>query len=355
MIYGKEDSRLEIEILQQSAAQWREGLSDFECSLFMTPEWLEALSSENSSPVFLNFIFQGEVVGKLAGLWIKLGRLKGDQLFFYAGPALKVANQDFLNGCCQVLLNFARQNKVQRVVLGSYDQPTEMICQVPGFYTNERYEYRVNLQPETGGFSFSQNLKRNVKKAKKLNATLVNGNDPQLLPRLVELLNNTLEQRVSKYGKKYNPFYLPYMNERSLQRLIDLKAGRFYRVKLEGDEASHSVLFNLEANGRAFNLLVGSDDLAYQYGLAALADFELIHLYQSAGFRCYNLGGGTGDAGSAGLERSKQSKGAEKKMAYGATTNYLCYPHRVVNPLLNMGRSLPRNNWVVSVFQRFIR
>jgi hypothetical protein len=353
MINGKDDNQLGIRILQLSVAKWKEDLSDFECSLFMTHEWVEAVSSDNRFPVFLNFTIKGKVIGKLAGLWIKLGRLKGDQLFFYAGPALKKANQDLWDGCCQAILDFARQNRVQRILMGSYDQPTDMACQVPGFHTNERFEYVVNLQPETGEISFSQNLKRNVKKAKKLQATLVNGNDPGLLGRLVELLNNTLEQRVSKYGKEYDPFYLPHLNEASLQRLIESKAGKFYRAILDGDVVSHSVLFNLEARGRAFNLLVGSDELSYQYGLAALADYELVHLYQSAGFRFYNLGGGTGDAGSAGLERSKQSKGAEKMMVYGATTNYLCYPHRLINPLLNIGRSFPHNHWLVNLIKRF--
>lgn len=341
-----------IEIVLQSAAQWREDLSAFECSLFMTPEWLTAVCPDKSSPLFLNFIIKGEVVGKLAGLWVKRGKLKGDQFFFYAGPTLKALNQDLLNGCCQALMCFARKNRVQRIVMASYDQPTEMVCEIPGLYINERYEYVVNLRPETGDISFSQNLKRNVKKAKKLNATLVKGEGRQLSQRLVELLNNTLEQRVTKYGKTYNPFYLPYMNETSLERLLDLKAGKFYMVTLEGDDAYHSVLFNLEMGGRAFNLLIGSDDLAYQYGLAALADYELIHLYKEGGLSTYNLGGGTGDAGSAGLERSKQSKGAEKKMVYGVTTNYLCYPHRLVNPMLRLGRSLPRNNHITRLLQR---
>ncbi len=347
--------QLNIEIIAQSVVQWREDLSEFECSLFMTPEWVEAVSFENSSPVFLSFTQDGRVKGKLAGLRLKLGRLKGDQLFFYAGPALKEADQDLLNACCSALLVFARQSSVQSVVMASYDQPLELVGDVPGFYINERYEYVVDLQPETGKLSFSQNLKRNVKKAKKLNATLVKGDDPQLMNRLVELLNNTLEQRVSKYGNEYDPFYLPYLNEASLKRLIALEAGSFYLVTMEGDDVAHCVLFNLETAGRVFNLLVGSDDLAYQHGLAALADFELIHKYREEGLRYYNLGGGTGDAGSAGLERSKQSKGADKKMVYGATTNYLCYPHRLINPLLNVGRSLLKNERIGRLLKRVIR
>ncbi len=338
MTHRNYESPLEIVIMPHSSVQWREDLSDFELSLFMTPEWVEAFSSDDNPPLFLNFLLNGEVVGKIAGLWVKQGRLKGDQLFFYASPALKEHNQSLLNDCCQALLNFARQNSVQRVVMGSYDQPTGLACEVTGFYTNERYEYVVALQPEMNGVAFSQNLKRNVKKAKKLNAALVNGDEAHLLKRLVELLKNTLEQRVSKYGKDYNPFYLPHMNETSLQRLIDLKAGKFYKVKLEGDEVCHSVLFNLERGDKAFNLLVGSDDLSYQHGFAALADYELIHMYQAAGFRYYNLGGGTDDAGSAGLERSKQSKGAVKKVVYGATTNFLCYPHRLLNPVIRVLR-----------------
>jgi hypothetical protein len=355
MMQRKRDDQFEIIILQQSADQWREDLSGFDCSLFMTPEWVEAVTSDNKLPVFLSFVKNGHVVGKLAGLCVKQGKLRGDQFFFYTIPCLKKPNQNLLNDCCSGLLDFARGKGVQRVIMGSYDQPTGLICTVPGFYPNERYEYVVDLQPESGDVSFSQNLKRNVKKAKKLNAVLVNGDTSQMIQRLVELLSNTLEKRATKYGKEYNPFYLPYMNETSLQRLLDLKVGKIYMVKLEGDEVPHSVLFNLEAGGRVFNLLVGSDDLAYQYGLAALADFELIHKYKEIGFRSYNLGGGTGDAGSAGLERSKQSKGAEKMMVYGATTNFLCYPHRLINPLLNLGRSLPRKHPVVDLFQRIIR
>ncbi|GAO28497.1 GNAT family N-acetyltransferase [Geofilum rubicundum] len=251
------------------ASVWCEDIERFQCGVFNTKEWVESVSNQYHCAVFFNFKLSGEVVGKLAGLWVKQGRIKGDQLFFYTGPALKEPSQELLNDCCGALLDFARVECIQRVIIGSYDQPSGLVCEVPDFYPNERYEFVVDLQPESGHVSFSQNLKRNVKKAKKLKAVLVNRDDPQLIRRLIELLNNTLEQRVSKYGKEYDPFYLPYMDESCLQRLLDMKVGKFYLVKLEGDEVPHSVLFNIEVGGRVFNLLVGSDNLAYQYGLAA--------------------------------------------------------------------------------------
>lgn len=318
--------------------KWEADIGEFNYSLFISPEWVSSMSFSQGSPVFLDFVDADRVFGKLSGLFIKGGKALGNQLFFYAYPAIRTNEESLLNACMKTLLLYAKSRKVQRIIIGSYDQQNGIKCKVKGFIANERYEYVVDLQPESGKIAFSQNLKRNVKKAQKQGAILAESEDPKLVGRLSALLNSTLDKRANKYGHKYNPFYLPYLNPGSVERLLANKAGRFYYSGMNEDGAMHCLLFNLERDGKAFNLLAGSDELSYQNGLASWLDYSIIEQYREKGQSYYNLGGGTGDAGSEGLERSKQSKGGVKKIVYGATTNFLLYPHKLLNPLLNLGR-----------------
>jgi hypothetical protein len=326
-----------IEVINMADDIWSKNLFEFNYSLFIAPEWVEAMASSFCSPLFLDFVQKEDVVGKISGLIVKKGWLKGDELFFYAAPALTEPCAELMNICCEALLVYAKSIGVQRVIIGSYDQMPDMKLDVKGLYTNERVEYVVDLQTELGEIAFSQNIKRNVKKAEKLSAIINLGTSGELLRSLFDLLGKTLQQRINKYGNEYNPFYLPYMNKESITRLSQSELVRMYGVTLS-DEKYHSVLLNLEHDGKAFNLLVGSDQEAYNQGLPSFADYGLIYMYKKQGFKYYNLGGGTGDAGTKGLERSKLAKGAQKRIVYGATSNFLCFPHSCINPLLRAAR-----------------
>lgn len=317
---------------------WERNLNDFAFSLFLTPEWVRAMAGTQAKRVFLDFVQDDTVVAKVSGVLQQNGWLKGRSLLFYASPALRENRQDLLDACCTALLAYARSKGIQRILMASYDQQHSMAPGVKGWFVNKRCEFVVPLNGE--GPVFSTNFKRNVKKALKKEALFGPAEGEDLQADLEDLLGATLETRSSKYGETYNPFYLPLLNSKSLERLYKEGAGRYYKVTLPGAPTPNCVLFNLEREGRAFNLLVGSDSAAYRFGLAGLADYQLIESYRLQRYSAYNLGGATGDAGSAGLERSKEARGGQRRWVYGATTNFLCFPHRLLNPLLLLLRRL---------------
>jgi len=61
------------------------------------------------------------------------------------------------------------------------------------------------------------------------------------------------------------------------------------------------------------------------------------------GFESYNLGGVPDNAAKSGLIFFKTSLGAKKFSCTGGSTNYLNFPYKCLNPLLNMGRRIPES------------
>ncbi len=329
-----------ITVSEVDSEEWKVGLDRFHYSLFISPEWVHAVAGDGDVPIFLDLTEGDEIVAKIAGLITKPKSLLGRNMLFYAYPALQNESVGVLNKCLAALLKFAGSKGCMRLIVASYDQQNSLEANVRGLFSNRRCEYVVNLRPERGEIKFSQNLKRNVKKAEKNRAVLEESADRLLADRLHDLLHSTLEKRKSKYGTEYNPYYLPNLGRQAVLNLLKNKLGRFYYCSATGDNNMHCMLLNIEREGKNFNLLVGSDEVAYDLGLPAFADCKLIEKYRSSGFQYYNLGGATWDAGTGGLERSKQSKGADRIDVYGVTSNFLQYPFKLLNPLLNMVRVL---------------
>lgn len=338
-------------INEESCTDWGGDLSEFEHSLFLLPEWILSVESEGCKPLFLDFISEGEVMAKLSGLVCKKGRFKGNWLYCYASPALKKSSSVLLNQCYGALIKYGRKHNISRIIIGSYDQQVSYKCNVPGFYVTSRYEFVVPLKNNSGKINFSQNLKRNIKKAEKNNAKFVEESNEEALNCLLQLLQETRQKRKRKYGDDYNPYYLLNMSKSSLTKLFNSGKAKIYRV-YNDEENTLCSIFNIEDGLRCFNLLAGSGLAAYEIGFPSFIDYRVMDLYQAKGYSYYNLGGGTGDAGAMGVDRSKAGKGGVKMEIFGATTNYLLYPGKILNPFLSLGRALPRENRVVYFLKR---
>lgn len=102
--------------------EWESSLSDFTYSLFITPQWVSAMENENSKAVYINFVKRNSIIAKIAGVVMRGKNLKGNQLYFYAGPALRGSNQATYDECFEALKRFAQYNNMKRVIVGSYDQ-----------------------------------------------------------------------------------------------------------------------------------------------------------------------------------------------------------------------------------------
>ena len=331
---------------------WVNNIHEFKHSLFISAEWVNAMQNANNKAVFLDFHKNNLVVGKLAGLICDYGGFSGRQLYFYASPAIKECDQDLFDSCHSALYDYARKHKYSRVILGSYDQQHELSCCAKGYYATNRFEYIVDFRPEAEELHFSKGFRKNVKRAEKNNISFIQSDKSEILEKLFALLEKTREHRISKYGSEYNPYYLQNMNKQSLTRLVDSGIVKLYYV-LYNDEVN-SVQYNIEKNGQVYGLLMGSDDTAYELGFPSYIDYNMIMRFQDLGFDYYNPGGGTDDAGNAGVEKYKHSMGGIKINVHGATTNYITFPQKMLNPLMNLGRILPRKNPVVKLIKKFI-
>ncbi|ASB48320.1 hypothetical protein [Alkalitalea saponilacus] len=353
MEYNREQLSGKIIVKVVDEGQWRSDLKAFSYSLFLSPEWVNSVSSNLIRPVFLNFLIDDATVAKLSGVLVYSGKIKGKQIYCYASPALKTQDEALYNSIHTALLKFAKKEGIARIVMGSYDQQHNMECNAPGFFKTRRFEYVVNLKGDKE-LHFSKGFKKNVKKALNAGAKVLSSNSPVVLGKLFELLENTRQVRFQKYGTDYNPFYLQYWNKESILHLVKSKLGVLHYVVDENDEI-HCVVLNIEQDERIYGLLMGSDDFTYQNGISSMVDSFFIEKFSKEGFQYYNPGGGTGDDGNAGIEKYKRSMGAEKIELSGSTTNFLIYPQKFLNPLLNLGRKLPATDkGVIGFLKRFI-
>jgi hypothetical protein len=342
-----------IRIDHSNIAQWNQSLQAFQYSLFLAPEWVDAVADENSTPIYLDFLVGDKVVAKLSGLVCKGSAVKGDQLYFYAAPAFIGDTLHLYNNCHDALRDWAARNRFSRVVLASYDQQNELVCNAKGYYTNLRYEYIVDFSKKEEIGKFSTGFKKNVKKAEKLGTTFHEDNTSASLDKLLLLLGVTRDIRVNKYGNRYNPFYLKNLDGDSLQKLVNSGIGKLYHTLT--DNQVYSVQFNIEKGKKSYGLLMGSDGFAYKNGLPSFVDHHLIHNYNRDGFLYYNPGGGPVDEGGSGIEQYKKAMGASKFIFAGSTTNFLVYPQKLLNPLLLLGRRLPASDkGIVGFLKRFV-
>ncbi|PZX13539.1 acetyltransferase (GNAT) family protein [Breznakibacter xylanolyticus] len=332
-------------------SEWEESLSDYSFSLFITPPWLSAMENDSCKAIYIDLVKRNQVVAKIAGLITKGHTLKGKQLYFYAAPALKGANQAVYDECCVALRHYAQNKGIARLIIGSYDQQNSLLTTAEGFFQTPRYEYVVDFQSGQP-IHFSTGFKKNVKKAEKAGTTFHHDRSLMTLDKMLNLMGVTRDLRELKYGKAYNPFYLPNLNADSLQRLLDNGMGVMYYTLTDG--RVHSVQFNIEYRGKVYGLLMGSDNYAYQNGLPSFVDYHLIEHYRQHGFIYYNPGGGPEGEGGEGIEKYKKALGGTRIDMAGATTNFLTIPHNVLNPIMCMGRKLPDNNRVVSFLKSLV-
>jgi hypothetical protein len=340
-----------ITVCEVSSDIWLNGVSNFEYSLFLRPEWICSVENENSKPIFLNFECNNIVVAKLSGLVCNEGKFKGNQLFCYASPALKVTNQKLFDDCHSSLIKFAKTQRISRVIICSYDQQHSLQCKATGFYSTTRFEYIVDFQKVEQEVHFSKGFRKNMKKTEKVGASLKSTTSENILSSLFELLNTTRKHRVEKYGSSYDPFYLRNMNHDSVSRFLSSGLAQLYYVSHNG-ESPHCVQLNIESDGKVYGLLMGSDGYAYDMGMPSYVDYNLITSFNQKGFKYYNPGGGGEDAGSDGIVKYKKSMGGEPRQVFGCTTNFLIFPYVLLNPLMIFGRLLPTNNLLVSYLKK---
>ena len=81
-----------ITVFEVESAEWKTGLDRFHYSLFISPEWVQAVAEEGDRPIFIDLKEGDEIIAKISGLITKAKPLLGRDMLFYAYPALQ--NED---------------------------------------------------------------------------------------------------------------------------------------------------------------------------------------------------------------------------------------------------------------------
>jgi lipid II:glycine glycyltransferase (peptidoglycan interpeptide bridge formation enzyme) len=131
------------------------------------------------------------------------------------------------------------------------------------------------------------------------------------------------------------------MSRKSLEKLINKGIAKIFTI--QSGEVIHSIEMTLEYNNQAYMLLKATDNFGYKKGLSTLLNVKVIDAYKKKGFSYYNLGGRPPEKDGDGLALYKTRLGGKPCQTYGATTNFIQYPQKMLNPLLNIGRALPEN------------
>ena len=340
-----------VVLLKTDKNKWEKDLNSYNHSIFISGNWIESVTNSEYKPIFIDFLLGNEVIAKIAGLILQQPHSKRKQLYFYASPAMKSFNQDTYNLCFDTLYDYAKNNNYNRIIVASYDNYHSYKYTGNKYFLTERVEFVVPLQ-DLDKIKSNTRFKRNVKKGQKLNPSIGSSRSTEYFNILLNLLNSTKNIRLKKHNDDYDPFYLNGMTEDSLKKLLTSGLAKIYFTTVNG--SIDCMEFNLETRNGVYMLLKGTSEFGYKNGFPSFLSYNLIKDYSAKGLKYYNQGGRISTDPQDGLTVYKKSMGAEEITVYGATTNFLIYPYKLLNPLLNIGRKLPRNNPVVKFLKKFI-
>jgi hypothetical protein len=342
------ENNIKLKVYNESE-EWSNNLHEYNHSIFHCSEWINAAClGGNLTPVFIDFITNKEIIGKTSGI-ITNSRYTGRQLYFYSGPALKEEDYDLYLSLTKVLLTYSKDNKFSRLIIGSYGAFYSPEITDTYFHSFRRKEYVVSLDFNPVK-KYSRNFRRKIKKAELLSPEVLNSKTDT--DTIKTFLQSTLNYRRNHNREVYNPLALPYLDYDVIESLLNSSFAKTYSI--ETNNKYGGFLMTLEAHPLSSALLTGIDDKLYEHGISAfLYDFVYDLLYNKE-FKQVNLGGTPEGEEGKSLAQFKKSMGAEELTVYGATTNFLIYPYKLLNPILNIGRKLPKENTVVKFLKRFV-
>lgn len=337
-----------IQVVKRTRSEWEKEWFQFQTSIFLDPDWVESMQTENSSAIYLDFVQSNRVLGKISGLALK--SKQGPQLYFYASPSFISSNPDVFKNCLERLLNYAQKNRYNRVIVRPFDQPPMQYPQVKGYTTTESMDYRIDLSQKKIP-KLSHGFLSNVKKAAKTGAQFGFDSNPALLPHLFRLMQETHTVRQQKYGVAYNPTGLLNLEDKTLVQLLQTGKGVLYYIVKDGEYLNMQL--NIESPDRSYGLLKAAGYASYQWGTSALIDEQLAQRCIQKGYQYFNLGGPPSEKeGGNGLIYYKQAMGALAQPITGYYSDYLLFPFTLINPAKRFLKN-HRNQWLIKVLTRW--
>ena len=139
----------------------------------------------------------------------------------------------------------------------------------------------------------------------------------------------------------------------STPKLETLKNGlaKIFYVKIKDSISCINFVFTY--GKKVYAILIGTSRQGYELGIPAFTTCSTLQRCKELGFESYNLGGVPDDSSKSGLFFFKTSLGAKRFSCTGGSTNYLCFPHKCFNPLLEMGRKMPEST-TKNIIKKFV-
>ncbi len=323
-------------------AAWEEDHPGIKPGIFNSRHFVEVLRSEKRKPAYFHVLENGEIVAKLAGLEI-VSALGQPILCFYSSPAERPGGSACTAEIIRELVRYARSRNIGRVILRCYDSCRVFALSDPFFRCSNRSEYIVHLNTFSDDIRghFKKSVRRNIMRAERSLPVFKEDFSREAAQRLVALMKQTQEFRLSKGGKKYNCFYLPYFDEISLFSLVNSRIGRLFYAITDG--IIHCIQLVLVHEERSYSLFMGTSREGYAQGLPSYLDFRVMEKLKSEGVEYFNLGGVSDPDKDKGLAAYKRAIGGVECRMTGGSTNFLRFPFAALNPFLKIGRNLPNS------------
>jgi len=335
--------------------QWNSDLENFQYSLFHLREWVESVSTPTLHPIYID-LYEGEIkIGKIAGLIIlEKVWLYGKRLFFYSGPSLINDTPELAEHCLKALVNFAIQNRFSKFKHTPLDSKTQSNIHLKGIQKIPYYEYIINFSAGYENFKPGQDLKKKLRLAAAANTEFHKSKSPlKDLDLMVNMLNKTKLLRINRDRKNYNIFSLQYVNKNTIQNLIKSGKGVIYHSL--NDNEKHCVTLCFEHINQAYGIYISTDEFGYKNGITAFIATELSKLYQSNGFKYFNLGASIDDKeDDTHLANFKIKLGCIKQQVSTCYTDFLIFPQTLIDKINKAEKKLPKNS-LTRTIKRFLR
>ena len=319
---------------------WDKELEFFDGSIFMNNFFITVVSSDERKSVHLRFMEDNKPVGLLAGIEMPIRDGPAKQLFFYAGIALKQKDASLMRKCKTALYEYAQNVGYQRISIRSYDYHSYMDVRIRQFRVRERMEYVFYLDRDKKQLekSFDRDLRRRVRKAKIEGAVLKRSDSPELCKTLFRLIEDTYNSRQLKGYGSYNYLYLPFIDREEIQELVKKGSAALYFIEKNQEIMSMQLVF---FNGKkAYSVLMGTSIDGYRTAAPSLLFYELVLTLREQGYSYLNIGGVSRSRRQKGLNKFKDSLGAELILSAEEQTNFIAPPLSLLNPFLELKRFL---------------
>lgn len=325
-------------------ATWEQELTLFNHSIFLLPQWLQIIETPSRKAIYIDFIQNNVTISKISGLLVSENKLMGKMLFFYAAPAFRSkVTEDTYHHCLYALVALAKKNNISRIQILYFDQRNSLLPPNGYFHSHQMHEAIFDLKNEFTSFKPGSSLRKKRNQALRAQTSWFISNDPQQLPLLSELAENTLQRRKNKHNSDYKKLELPFFTEQHLPKLLESGLGKMY-CSMNPDGQSHFISVIIEYNGTAYGLFNGCDEFGYDNGLPGYILLNASQDLFERGIERLNMGGTPAISNEKKkLLQFKEELGAKPQAFYITKTDFLVFPQKILNPLINIGRKLPYN------------